>query len=149
VVFAGFEETFRKLSSSDLASFRKTYDLKASIVGKVTSKRLVNKEELVGKLTDESRKLKHDLNKAQASGLSLEKQITELKESLKKCQDKKVLVETTLRDSKKDLEKLNKACEDDLKMIENLRKEADRSTKTVDDLSSNNSKLAKTLSTKE
>jgi chromosome segregation ATPase len=89
------------------------------------------------------------LNKAQASGLSLEKQITELKESLKKCQDKKVLVETTLHDSKKDLEKLNKACEDDLKMIENLRKEADRSTKTVDDLSSNNSKLAKTLSTKE
>jgi predicted RNase H-like nuclease (RuvC/YqgF family) len=124
VVFVGFKEAIRKLSSSDLTSFHKTYELKASIVGKVTTERLLEKEELVGKLNDESRQLKRDLNKSQASGLNLEKQIVELTKSLKKCQDEKLLVETTLRDSKKDLEKLNKAREDDLTMSENLRKKS-------------------------
>jgi chromosome segregation ATPase len=123
--------------------------LKASIVGKVVSEWLLEKEELIGNLTDESRKLKRDLNKARASGLDIEKRITELVDSLKKCQDKKGPAKAALRDSKKDLEKLNKAHENDLKVIENLRKEADKNTKIVDDLSSKNSKLAKTLSAKE
>jgi hypothetical protein len=68
---------------------------------------------------------------------------------LKKCQDEKGLAEVSLRDSQKDLEKLNKTCEDDLKLIENLRKEARKNTKTVDELSSKNFELVKTLSTKE
>jgi septal ring factor EnvC (AmiA/AmiB activator) len=68
---------------------------------------------------------------------------------LKKCQDKKGLAGAALHDSQKDLEKLNKTHEDDLKMIENLRKDADKSTKTIDDLSSKNSELLKALSTKE
>jgi F0F1-type ATP synthase membrane subunit b/b' len=76
------------------------------------------------------------LNKAQTSGLDMEKRFTELADSLKKCQDEKSLVETALHDSKKDFEKLNKAHEYDLKMIENLRKEADKSTESINDLSS-------------
>jgi hypothetical protein len=46
--FVVFEENARKLSSSGLASFKKTYDLKASSVGKVVSERLLEKEELIG-----------------------------------------------------------------------------------------------------
>jgi chromosome segregation ATPase len=96
------------------------------------------------------------LNKVQASNLDLDKQIVELANSLKKCQDEKQLVEAALHDSKKHHEKLNKTREVDLKMIENLRKYADKSTKTIDELrstnaelSTKNTKLAKTLSTKE
>jgi hypothetical protein len=44
----------RKLSSLNLSKFRHIYDLKTSIVGKVVSERLLDKEELVRKLTDES-----------------------------------------------------------------------------------------------
>jgi hypothetical protein len=69
--FAVFEENARKLSSSDLASFKKTYDLKTSIVGKVVSKRLLKKEELIGKLSSDSKKLKCELNKAQVSSIEL------------------------------------------------------------------------------
>jgi hypothetical protein len=54
---------------------------------------------------------------------------------MKECQDEKSLAEAALRDSKKDLEKLNKTHEDDLNMIENLRKESDKNAKTVDDFS--------------
>jgi chromosome segregation ATPase len=149
VIFAGFEETVRKLSSSELASFHKTFDLKASIAGKVTTEQLLEKEELVEKLSSESKKLKRELNKAQASGLDLEKRIAELVDSLKKCHHEKNLTEAALHDSKNDLEKLNKSHEGDLKIIENLCNESDKNAKTVDDLSSKNSELAKTLSTKE
>jgi predicted RNase H-like nuclease (RuvC/YqgF family) len=128
------EENARKLSSSELASFQKTYDLKASIVGKVVSKRLLEKDEVIKKISGESKKLRRELNKAQASGIELEQRISELADSLKKCQDEKRLAEAALHDSKKDLEKLNKTHEDDLKMIENLRKDSDRNAKTVDEL---------------
>jgi hypothetical protein len=84
LVFAGFEENVQKLSSADLTSFRHTYDLKASIVGKVVSERLLEKEGLVDKLTGESQKLKRELNKAQASSLDLEQRNTELVDSLNK-----------------------------------------------------------------
>jgi hypothetical protein len=47
MIFAGFEGAIRKLSSSELASFRKTYDLKASIVDKVIAERLLEKDEVI------------------------------------------------------------------------------------------------------
>jgi chromosome segregation ATPase len=50
---------------------------------------------------------------------------------------------------KKDLEKLQKTHEEDLKLIENLRKDCDKSSKVADDLRVNNADLAKTLSSKE
>jgi hypothetical protein len=57
MIFTGFEEAIRKLSSSKLANFRKTYDLKASSVGKVTAKRLLEKDDVIKKLSGESKKL--------------------------------------------------------------------------------------------
>jgi DNA repair exonuclease SbcCD ATPase subunit len=155
MIFAGFEEVVRKLSSSELASFHKTYDLKASIIGKVTVERLLEKDDVVKKLSRES-KLKRELNKAQASSIDLEQRFSELADSLKKCQDEKRLAEAALEDSKKDLEKLDKTHEDDLRMIKNLHKDSDKNAKTVDELRVSNAELltknfdlAKTLSVKE
>jgi ABC-type branched-subunit amino acid transport system ATPase component len=75
---------------------------------------------------------------------------------LKKCQDEKKITVVALQDSRKDLEKLKKTHEDDLKLIENLCKDSDKNAKDVDELhvnsaelSTKNSDLAKTLSSKE
>jgi hypothetical protein len=46
--------------------------LKASIVGKVISERLLEKDEIIKKLSGESKKLKRELNKTQASSIELE-----------------------------------------------------------------------------
>jgi hypothetical protein len=73
MIFAGFEEADRKLSSSELASFRKTYDLKASIIGRVTTERLQEKDETIKKLSSESKKLRREFNLAQAASIDLEK----------------------------------------------------------------------------
>jgi predicted RNase H-like nuclease (RuvC/YqgF family) len=88
-VFAVFEENTRKLSSSKLASFQKTYDLKASIVGKVISERLLENDETINKLSGDSEKLKRDLDKAQSSSIELEQRISELIDSLNKCRMKR------------------------------------------------------------
>jgi predicted nucleic acid-binding Zn-ribbon protein len=63
--------------------------------------------------TKESRKLKHDFNLAQAANVDLEKKVVELAEALKRCQDEKKIVEDgkriveeTLENSRKELEKL-------------------------------------------
>jgi chromosome segregation ATPase len=140
----------------ELASFQKTYDLKASIVGKVVSERLLEKDEVIKKLSGESKKLKHELNNAHDSSAELEQHISELVDSMKKCQDQKSTVEAGIQDSKKDLEKLNKTHEDDFNLIKNLRKDSDRNVKVVDqlcvcntELSTKNSDLAKTLRSKE
>jgi chromosome segregation ATPase len=130
--------------------------LKASIVGKVVSERLLEKDEIIKKLFGESEKLKRDLNKAHTSNAELEQRISKLVESLKKFQEEKSIAEAALQDSKKDLEKLKKTHEDDLNLIENLRKDSDRSAKAVDELrasnvelSTKNSDLAKSLSNNE
>jgi SMC interacting uncharacterized protein involved in chromosome segregation len=90
------------------------------LCGKVVSERLLEKDEAIKKLSGESKKLKHELNKAQASGVELEQWISELVGSLKKCKDEKRLVEAALRVSKKDLQKLNKTHEDDRKSSQGL-----------------------------
>jgi chromosome segregation ATPase len=130
--------------------------LKASIVGKVVSERLLEKDEIIKKLFGEPEKLKRDLNKAHTSNAELEQRISKLVESLKKFQEEKSIAEAALQDSKKDLEKLKKTHEDDLNLIENLRKDSDRSAKAVDELrasnvelSTKNSDLAKSLSNNE
>jgi chromosome segregation ATPase len=140
----------------ELASFQKTYDLKASIVGKVVSERLLEKDEVIKKLSVESKKLKHELNNAHDSSPELEQHIFELVDSMKKCQDEKSTIEAGILDSKKDLEKLNKTHKDDFDLIKNLRKDSDRNAKVVDqlcvsntELSTKNSDLAKTLRIKE
>jgi hypothetical protein len=50
----------------------------------------------------------------------------------------KKLVEEALANSKKDLEKLQKTHDDDLRLIENLRKDHEKSSKAAEDLRINN-----------
>jgi Rad3-related DNA helicase len=93
---------------------------------------------------------------AQAANVDLEKKVAELAEALKRCQDEKKIAEDgkriaeeTLENSRKELEKLQKTHDEDLKLIENLRKDHDKSSKTTEDLRVNNADLTKTLSGKE
>jgi hypothetical protein len=72
LVFVGFEENVRKHSSSDLSRFNHIYNLKTQLSARFCQK-VSMKRKLVAKLSDESQNLKHDLNKAQASNLELEK----------------------------------------------------------------------------
>jgi chromosome segregation ATPase len=119
--FKAFEENIRKCSASDLYKFNSVVSLKTTLVGKIVLGRFNENEELVAKLSDESENKKRDLDKIQALNLELEKQIMKLKESLKKSEEEKKLAETTLRDLRKDHNKLSKAHEDELKVIQNLR----------------------------
>jgi predicted transcriptional regulator len=96
--------------------------LKASLLGKIASQRLVEQEEINKKLSEESKKLNRDFNLSRAVNVDLEKKVAELADALKRCQDKKKVAEEALASSRKDLEKLQKTHDDDLKLIENLRK---------------------------
>jgi hypothetical protein len=95
------------------------------------------------------KKLKRNFDLAQAANLDLEKNVAELAEALKQCQDGKKIAEEVLERSKKDLEKFQKTHDDDLNLIENLRKDHDISSKAAEDLQNNNADLAKMLSCKE
>jgi hypothetical protein len=73
----------------------------------------VEQEEATTKLSKESKKLKRDFNLAQAANVDLEKEVTELANALKRCQDEKKIAEDgkrvaeeTLENSRKELEKL-------------------------------------------
>jgi hypothetical protein len=154
--FSDFEALLRTYPASKIEEYQKAHTLKASLLGKVASKRLVEQEEDAKKLSKESRRLKHEFNLAQAANLDLEKKVPELAEALKKCQDEKKILEDekkaahdALKNSKKDLEKLQNTHDEDLKLIENLRKDHDKSSKVVEDLRINNADLAKTLGSKE
>jgi hypothetical protein len=59
------------------------------------------------------------------------------------------IAKEALESLKKDLEKLQKTHDDDLRLIENLRKDCDKSSKAAEDFRLNNADLAKTLSSKE
>jgi hypothetical protein len=126
------------------------------ILGRVTVDRLLEQEEAIKKMSRESKKFKRDFNLAQAANLDLEKKVVDLVDALKKCQDEKKVtedekkaVEDALESSKKDLEKLQKTHDEDLKLIENLHTDHDKSSKAAEDLRVNNADLAKTLSSKE
>jgi hypothetical protein len=109
----------------------------------------VEQEKINKKLSEASKKLNRDFNFSRAANVDLEKKVAELAEALKICQDEKKVVEEAFANSRKDLEKLQKTHDDDLKLIENLRKDHDNSSKAVKDLRTNNVGLAKTLSSKE
>jgi DNA repair ATPase RecN len=86
----------------------------------------------------------------------LEKKVAELVMALKKCQndmkivvDSKRVAEDALKQSKKDLERLQKTHDDDLRLIENLHMDHNKSLKAAEDLRTNNADLAKSLSSKE
>jgi glucose-6-phosphate-specific signal transduction histidine kinase len=154
--FLDFEALLWTYPASRIEEYQRAYSLKALLLGKIASQRLVEQEEDTKKLSEDSRKLKHDFNLAQAVNVDLEKKVAELAEALKRCQDEKKIAEDgkriaeeALESSKKDLEKLQKTHDDDLRLIENLRKDYDKSSKAAEGLRVNNADLAKTLSSKE
>jgi hypothetical protein len=107
-------------------------------------------------MSGESKKLKRDFNLAQLANIDLEKKVAYLADARKRCQYEKKIAEDALESLLKEVERLKKTHEDDLKLIENLRQDADKNTKTIDELSSaktalsiKNSNLTKTLSNKE
>jgi chromosome segregation ATPase len=123
--------------------------VKASISGRIACECLIEQEKMNEKLLEDSQKLSLDFKLSEATNLDLEKKVAELAVALKRCQDEKKAAEETLDRSKKDLEKLQKTHEDDLRLIKNLRKDHDKSSNVVEDLCTNNANLAKTLSSKE
>jgi hypothetical protein len=144
-----FEKLLQTYPADKIEEYQKAYSLKASLLGKVASQRLVEQEKINKKLSKESKKLNHDFNLFRAANLDLEKKVSEMAEALKRCQDEKKIAEEALEHSKKDLENLQKTHDDDSKLIENLRKDHDKSSNTAEDLRINNADLVKTLSTKE
>jgi hypothetical protein len=137
--FPDFEALLRTYPASRIEEYQRAYSLKASLLEKIASQHLVEQEETTKKLSEESRKLKRDFNLAQPANIDLEKKVTELADALKRCQDEKKIAEDekrvaeeTLENSRKELEKLQKTHDEDLKLIENLRKDRDKSSKTAE-----------------
>jgi hypothetical protein len=110
---------------------------------------LIEQEKANMKLIEDHQKLNRNFNLSRAANSDLEKKVSELADALKKCQDEKKIAEEAAENSRKDLEKLRKTHEDDLRLIENLRKDHDKSLKTAEDLCTNNADLAKSLSSKD
>jgi DNA repair ATPase RecN len=113
-------------------------------------------EKINKKLLEDSQKLSRDFKLSRATNLDLEKKVAELVMALKKCQndmkivvDSKRVAEDALKQSKKDLERLQKTHDDDLRLIENLHMDHNKSLKAAEDLRTNNADLAKSLSSKE
>jgi seryl-tRNA synthetase len=139
--FPDFEALLRTYPASRIEEYQRAYSLKASLLGKIASQRLVEQEEITKKLSKESKKLKRDFNLAQVANVDLEKKVAELTEAFKNYQDAKKIVEDerkiaeeTLENSKKDIEKLQKTHDDDLRLIENLQKDHDKTSNVVEDL---------------
>jgi hypothetical protein len=136
--FSDFEALLRTYPASMIEKYQRAYSLKASVLGKISSQHLVEQEEITKKLSEESKKLKRDFNLAQAANVDLEKKVTELADALKKCQDEKKvtedgkkIAEEVVGNSKKELGKLQKTHDEDLKLIENLHKDHDKSSKAA------------------
>jgi hypothetical protein len=91
------------------------------MLGKVAVERLAEQEKANKQLSQESKELKRSFALAQSANIDLEKKVVELAEALKTSQDEKRIAEAALEQSKKELEKVQKAHEDDLSLIENLR----------------------------
>jgi hypothetical protein len=119
------------------------------LIGRIAAERLVEQEKVNAQLSQESKEIKRNFALAQSANLDLEKKVAELAETLKRCQDERKIAEEDAENSQKELERLWKTHDDDLRMIENLRKDHDKSLKTIEDLRANNSDLAKSLSAKD
>jgi type IV secretory pathway VirJ component len=111
------------------------------MLGKVAVEWLVEQEKTNKRLSQESKELQRSFALAQSANLELEKKVAELAEALKTSQDEKILTESALEHSKKELEKVQKSHEDDLSVIENLREKHEMAMKIAEDLRINNASL--------
>jgi type IV secretory pathway VirJ component len=119
------------------------------MLGKVSIERLAEQEKINEQLSQKSKELERNFALAQSTNVELKKKVAELAEALKTNHDEKKIAEATLEQSKKELEKVRKSHEDDLRVIENLREKHERAAKTAEDLRINNASLAKSLSAKD
>jgi chromosome segregation ATPase len=119
------------------------------MLGKVAVERLAEQEKANKQLSQKSKELERSFALAQSANIELERKVTELADALKISQDEKKVAGAALEQSKKELEKVQKAHEDDLSLIENLREKHERASKIAEDLRTNNASLAKSLSAKD
>jgi hypothetical protein len=80
-----FEKLLRTYPADKIEEYHRACSLKASLLGKVASQRLVGQEKIIKKLSEESKKLNCDFNLSQAANLDQEKKVSELAEALKRC----------------------------------------------------------------
>jgi hemerythrin len=113
--------------------------VKSSLIGRIAAERLVEQEKVNAQLSQESKEIKRNFAIAQCANLDLEKNVAELAETLKRCQDERKAAGEDAENSRKELERHRKTHDKDLRMIENLRRDHDRSMKTIEDLRANNS----------
>jgi DNA repair exonuclease SbcCD ATPase subunit len=119
------------------------------MLGKVAVERLAKQEKANKQLSQKSKELERSFALAQSANIELERKVSELADALKISQDEKKVAGAALEQSKKELEKVQKAHEDDLSLIENLREKHERASKIAKDLRTNNASLAKSLSAKD
>jgi hypothetical protein len=147
--FSEFEDPLRSFPASELAVQHRDFAAKASVSGRIACERLIELEKANKKLVEDHQKLSRNFKLSRAANSDLEKKVSELAEALKKCQGEKKIVEEVADTFQKDLEKLRKTHDDDLRLIENNRKDHDKSLKTSEDRRTNNADLAKSLSNKD
>jgi hypothetical protein len=78
--FSEFEDLLRSYSASKITNYQKDYALKAFMLGRIASERLIEQEKAIEKLSRESKKLKRNFDLAQAANIGLEKKVAELAE---------------------------------------------------------------------
>jgi type IV secretory pathway VirJ component len=119
------------------------------MLGKVAVERLAEQEKANKQLSQKSKELERSFALAQSVNIEVERKVTELADALKISQDEKKAAGAALEQSKKELEKVQKAHEDDLSLIKNLREKHESASKVAEDLRTNNASLSKSLSVKD
>jgi hypothetical protein len=132
--FSEFKDLLHSYSPSKLARFQEDYALKHSMLGKLVVERLAEQEKANKQLSQKSKELERSFILAQSKNIELEGKVTELADALKISQDEKKVAGAALEQSKKELERVQKAHEDDLSLTENLREKHERASKIAKDL---------------
>jgi hypothetical protein len=106
--FPEFEDLLRSFPASELAVQHRDYAAKASIFGRIACERLIEQEKANKKLVDNHQKLSHNFKLSRAANSDLEKNVAQLAEALKKCQDEKKILRRLLRIPEKILKKFGR-----------------------------------------
>jgi hypothetical protein len=67
--FPDFEALLRTYPASQIEEYQRAYSLKASLLGKIASQRLVEQEEINKKLSEVSKKLNRDFSLSRATNV--------------------------------------------------------------------------------
>jgi hypothetical protein len=100
-----FKDLLRSLPASEFSAQRRYFAAKASISGRIACERLIEQEKVNKKLVEDHWRLSRNFKLSRAANSDLEKKVSELAETLKKCQDEKKIAEEVAENSRKELEK--------------------------------------------